>query len=170
MLPPMLRSRTVWLLLTCAACGGGGGGGAPLGNPPRLLLNDVVVPPGATGAQLELGLAADSPPPTMVQVDLVTDPARIRLRPDVSAIAPLVDLDADLVEPGRLRLVFGDGSSRTGPATLPTGALVRIPFEVVAGAGPGVVEVRAEQQIGSDAVGDDADVDATPTVGRVTLQ
>jgi len=156
--------------LLVASCGGGGGGGTPLQNPPQLLLTDVDVPPGVSSGTLDLGLASEKVPPTMIQVDLVTDPTRIRLRPDVTMIADVFDLDAGLIEPGRLRVVFGDATTKDAPPALPVGALVRIPFDVVAGASSGVVEVRAEQPLASGEAGEGADLAEATVVGRITLR
>jgi hypothetical protein len=155
-------------LLACG--GGGGGGGTPLQNPPRIVLADVDVPAGQVRGTIDLGVAAEGEAPVLVQLDLVADPARIRFGNEVEALSGIATAEAGLVEPGRLRIVFGDATRKDAPQKLPTGAVVRVPFEALVLDRPASVEVRVEGILASDAVGSEETVDQAGPTATIRLR
>jgi hypothetical protein len=175
--PGSREMRSTLLLLTALclpACGGadpaaaGAGSGSPgsasggpsnpLGGPGNKLratvqLLDLEVEEGVAEAALELDFRTLEEPPTLLQFDVVTDPARVRLRADVTRIAALPTLKAGLIAPGRLRIVLGDALSPTPTGRLESGALASIPFELLPGP-PGSIPVWVEDIVSSDPTGE----------------
>ncbi len=151
-----------------SSCGGGGGGGSSLTNPPKLLLSGTTLAAGQTAGELEIGVASEGKGPVLLQLDLRTDPERIRL-----AAAPVPvqgDARSGPVGPGRYRLVLGDTGTAQEPRTLSTGAVARIPFEIVGPTTPDVVEVWAEAVLAADASGAEAPIDAPGSPALIEIR
>ncbi len=154
------------IALLLSACGGGG---SSAGIAPRILVSSPTVPPGATSAALELRLEATGVSPALVQLDLVTDAGRLRFDGTAEARQPIDQVAAHIIEPGRLRIVFGD-ASRANASLLLLGPLLSVPFTVVPGGGSGPVTVRIESLIASTADGSNLSFDAASSTGTVTVQ
>lgn len=162
--PLLYLASTVALV----GCGGGGGGGTPLVNPAKLLLSGASLAAGQTEGEIEIGIASEGPGPILVQLDLRTDPERIRLLPNPTPLQG--DVRSGPIGPGRYRLVLGDSRTAREPNALGTGAVARVPFEVVSGQGPAVVEVFAEAALAADATGKTAPLDAPGAPARIEIR
>lgn len=171
-----MRSPLTWMTVLClAACGGGrtsgpaipptpsggsGGGGAqsgPVGDPGKVRSTvhvvDVEVEPGESESSLQLEFQTLEVPPTLMQLDIVTDPNRVRFRPDVTRIAAISTVRAGVIAPGRIRLVLGDARSPAPATPVPTGSLASIPFELLPGP-PASIPVWIESVVVSDPTGE----------------
>jgi hypothetical protein len=171
MLPSMRASVPVLKLTTLAVllgCGGGGGGGTPLTNPPKLLVSGTQLAAGQTRGELEIGMASEGDGPVLVQLDLRTDPERIRLTSDPVPLQG--EARSGTVGPGRYRLLLGDTRTARSPLTLTTGTVARIPFEVLAPGQPAVVEVFAEAVLAADAAGKTAPIDAPRSPALIEIR
>lgn len=162
------RVRTMALLTALAACGGGGGGGAPLVNPAKLLVGGARLAAGETSGELEIGVASDGTGPVLVQLDLRTDPERVRLGADPIALQG--EARSGPLGPGRYRLVLGDPRTAQEPRTLSTGTVARIPFELVGSGSPSVIEVWAEDVQAADAKGETAPIDAPGSPALIEIR
>jgi hypothetical protein len=156
------------LLATLAACGGGGGGGAPLANPPKLLVGGVQLAAGETSGELEIGVASDGPGPVLVQLDLRTDPERVRIGGEPIALQG--EARSGPVGPGHYRVVLGDPRTARDPRFLSTGTVARIPFELVGSVTPSVIEVWAEAVQAADAKGENAPIDAPGSPALIEIR
>ena len=170
----LLAMRALNPLLSLAStvalvgCGGGGGGGTPLVNPAKLLVSGASLAAGQTEGEIEIGIASDGGGPTLVQLDLRADPERIRLLPNPTPLQG--EARSGPIGPGRYRLVLGDARTAREPNARGTGVVARVPFEVVPGTGPAVVEVFAEAALAADATGKPTPIDAPGAPARIELR
>ncbi|MBI5850001.1 MAG: hypothetical protein HZB39_03020 [Planctomycetes bacterium] len=157
---------------TVTSCGGGGGGGAPGSVLPKLLIDDLTVSLASPRGALIVGLAGmPGELPPLAQFDLAADGTRIAFDGTAESIVATATLDAELVSPGRVRVVVGDAMTKDSPPPLPSGALLRLPFALGPSARAGdVVEVRALAPLGADAGGGAKAFDTAPVVARVTVR
>jgi hypothetical protein len=113
-----------------------------------------------------VALAGETPLPVMVQFDVVVDPAELEVDAAVVPLRSFDRLEANLVAPGRLRVVCGDATGRPG-AELAAGGLVEVPVRVVVPGATGPFTVRLEAIVASDADGGTPEFDAAPREARV---
>jgi hypothetical protein len=134
-----------------------GGAAGPAGSADKLRSTvqviDVEMEAGAAESTLELEFQTLEAPPTLLQLDVVSDPTRVRFRPDVSRIAAMATLHAGVIAPGRIRLVLGDALSPIPGGRLVSGSLASIPFELLPGPA-GSIPVWVESVISSDPTGE----------------
>lgn len=169
----MRSSLVILTALLLAGCGGAGSGhgtapadpgsarggtSGPTGGPGKIRSTvqviDVEVEAGSAESTLEVEFQTLEVPPTLLQLDVVSDPTRVRFRPEVTRIAALRTLHAGVVEPGRIRLVLGDAVSPAPGGHLESGSLASIPFELLPGPA-GSIPVWVESVISSDPTGEE---------------
>ena len=170
-----MRSPMTWMTVLClAACGGrpadghadspapsGGPGGrshsGPHDDPGKVRSTvhviDVEIEAGTNESSLELEFRTLEVPPPLMQLDVVTDPSRIRFRPDVTGMAATPTVRAGIIAPGRIRILLGDALSPAAATPVPNGSLASIPFELLPGP-PASIPVWVESVVVSDPTGE----------------
>ena len=158
------------LALLPAACGGGGGGGETPAQLPRLELRDATFAAGAATVALPVVLSSiDETRPSLLQFELTTDAAALEFTGEVVPAAGVAAVAAQIVAPGRLRVVVGDSTSTTSPAALPDGALLTAVLRRGPSAVAGTpVEVRLENDRATDVQDAEAGFDSDPVTARIT--
>jgi hypothetical protein len=137
--------------------GARGRSAGPVGDGPKLRSTvqvvDLEIEAGAAESALQLDFQALEAAPILLQLDVVSDPSRIRFRPDVTRIAALPTVRAGVIEPGRLRIILGDATSPSTPEPIESGSLASIPFDLLPGP-PGSIPVWVESIVASDPTGE----------------
>ena len=126
--PFKLSRRSAWgvaLLggVALTGCGGGGGGGA---TPPVATEVELRATPDGTDRILVALTSVTGKGAAVLQFDLVFDPGTTTPgTPIVTGAVPLPDIDAAIVEPGRIRIMAGDARN-SSPQELRDGHLLTV--------------------------------------------
>jgi hypothetical protein len=163
------------LLLTLLCACGGGGGGAPLAAPElRLRLDGATIGSGQSDGAVTLRL--DPLPagvrPTLLQADVVFDPARLRpstARAPLLALQGAPTLDGRQIQSDSYRVVCGDGQHAAG-VLLAAGPMFSLALEPVPPRAPGDVTVELHNVHIAGEDGTPLTAAGGPVIARVTIQ
>jgi len=161
-------------LLFLTACGGGGGGAPPAANELRLRLDGATIGSGQSDGTVTLRL--DPLPagvrPTLLQADVVFDPARLRpstARAPLQALQGAPTLDGRQMQSDSYRVVCGDAQHAAG-VLLAAGPMFSLALEPVPPRAPGDVTVELRNVVVAGEDGSPLTAAGGPIVAHVTVQ